>query len=123
LRILAVRGGEDLHEAGVHGLAPPAHTAEEQRAGHHQPQASYKLRNKEAALHTKKRTTVTKTIDEQNRMLREKKSVLRIRDVYPGSCFLSIPDSGSNNSNKRKGEQKFVVLPFNVSTNITQIKN
>jgi hypothetical protein len=41
--------------------------------------------------------------------------VLRIRDVYPGSCFLSIPDSGycflsipdpeSNNSNKKGEEQ------------------
>jgi hypothetical protein len=41
--------------------------------------------------------------------------MLRIRDVYPGSCFLSIPDPGycflsipdpgSNNSNK-KGEEK-----------------
>jgi hypothetical protein len=28
-------------------------------------------------------------------------AVLRIRDVYPGSCFLSIPDPGSNNSTKR----------------------
>jgi hypothetical protein len=27
--------------------------------------------------------------------------VLRIRNVYPGSSFLTIPDPGSNNSNKR----------------------
>ncbi len=34
--------------------------------------------------------------------------VLRIPDVYPGSriLILSIPDSGSNNSNKRGGENK-----------------
>ncbi len=30
--------------------------------------------------------------------------VLRIRDVYPGFWFLSIPDPGSNNSTKRGGE-------------------
>ncbi len=28
--------------------------------------------------------------------------MLRIRDVYPGSWFLSIPDPGSKNSNKRE---------------------
>ncbi len=47
--------------------------------------------------------------------------VLRIRDVYPGSWFLSylgsqISDSGSNNSNKRGAEKKIVVLPFFVAT-------
>ncbi len=29
--------------------------------------------------------------------------MLRFRDVYPGSWFLSIPDPGSNKSNKRGG--------------------
>ncbi len=36
------------------------------------------------------------------------RAVLRIRDVYPGSRFLSIPDP--NNSTKRGGgTQKFVI--------------
>ncbi len=33
--------------------------------------------------------------------------VLRVRDVYPGSWFLSIPDPGSNNSTKRGGGKNF----------------
>jgi hypothetical protein len=37
--------------------------------------------------------------------------VLRIRDIYPGSGFLSIPDPGSNNI-KRGGGKTFLVLPF-----------
>ncbi len=44
-------------------------------------------------------------------------SVFRIRDVYPGSCFLPIPDLGSRiqkNSNKREG--------WNVATNFTKLK-
>ncbi len=32
--------------------------------------------------------------------------VWRIRDVYPGSWFLPIPDPGSKNSNKREGWKK-----------------
>jgi hypothetical protein len=35
--------------------------------------------------------------------------VLRIRDVYPGSGFFSIPDPGFN---KKEEGKKFVVLPF-----------
>ncbi len=34
---------------------------------------------------------------------KHKKLVLRIRDVYPGSWFLPIPDPGSKNSSKREG--------------------
>ncbi len=34
-------------------------------------------------------------------------TVLRIRDVYPGSLFLSFPDLGSNNGNKRGRANKF----------------
>jgi hypothetical protein len=50
-------------------------------------------------------------------------SVLRIRDVYPGSGFFSIPDPGSKNSNKRKRgvKKKFVVIPFYVATNFTKL--
>jgi hypothetical protein len=33
--------------------------------------------------------------------------MLRIRDVYPGFWFLSIPDPGSNNSIKRGGDNFF----------------
>jgi hypothetical protein len=36
--------------------------------------------------------------------------VLRIQDVYPGSGFFPIPDSGSNK--QRAGKNKIVVLPF-----------
>ncbi len=32
--------------------------------------------------------------------------VLRIRDVYPGSWFLAVPDPGSKNSNERTGVKK-----------------
>ncbi len=86
LRVLAVGCGEDLHEVGVHGLAPPAHTTEEQRAGDHQPQASYKLRNKEAALHTKnERSQKLPDYVRAKQNVKRKKSLLRIRDVYPGS--------------------------------------
>ncbi len=37
---------------------------------------------------------------------KEKKPVLRIRDVYPGSWFLPIPNPGSKNSNKREGRKQ-----------------
>ncbi len=47
--------------------------------------------------------------------------VLRIRDVYPGSWFLPIPDPGSKNSNKREGWKKFVVITFYVATNFTKL--
>ncbi len=36
------------------------------------------------------------------------KSVWRIRDVYPGSWFLPIPDPESKNSNKRQGWKIFL---------------
>jgi hypothetical protein len=53
--------------------------------------------------------------------------VLRIQDVYPGFpiLILSIPDPGdpgSNNSTKRGGGKKFVVLPFFVATNIIKLE-
>ncbi len=47
--------------------------------------------------------------------------VLRIRDVYPGSWFLPIPDPGSKNSNKRQGWKFFFVKPFFVVTNFTKL--
>jgi hypothetical protein len=37
-------------------------------------------------------------------------SVLLIRNVYPGFCFLSIPDPKT--ATKERGEKKFDVLPF-----------
>jgi hypothetical protein len=53
--------------------------------------------------------------------------VLRIRDVYPGSRILifthpgsRIPDPGSKNSKKERGEKKFVVITFYVATNFTK---
>ncbi len=51
----------------------------------------------------------------------EQVAVLRIRNVYPGSLFLSIPDPdhgsrisdpGSNNSNKREGRKKICYRTF-----------
>jgi hypothetical protein len=41
--------------------------------------------------------------DDLDRGFKVHRPVLRIRDVYPGSCFLPIPDPGSQNSNKREG--------------------
>jgi hypothetical protein len=56
-------------------------------------------------------------------------TVLRIRDVYPGSRNLifthpgsRISDPGSKSSNKREGWKKFVVIPFYVDTNFTKFK-
>ncbi len=54
-------------------------------------------------------------------------SVLRIRDVYPGSWFLPIPDPGSRipdpkTATKERGDKKFVVIPFYVATNFTKLK-
>ncbi len=47
----------------------------------------------------------------------------------PGSWFLPIldpgsriPDPGSKNGNKRRGEKKFVVITFYVATNFTKLK-
>ncbi len=55
--------------------------------------------------------------------------MLRIRDVYPGSWFLPIPDPGSwisdpgsKNSNKREGWKKLVVITFYVATNFTKLQ-
>ncbi len=55
---------------------------------------------------------------------RNLQSVLRIRDVYPGSRILIFvhPGSGPKIRNKREGWKKFVVLPFFVATNITKLK-
>ncbi len=39
-------------------------------------------------------------------------TVLRIRDVHPGSWFLPIPDPGSKNSNKRDGWKKICCHTF-----------
>jgi hypothetical protein len=47
-------------------------------------------------------------------------SVLRIQDVYPRFWLFSIPDPGSNNSNKKGGGKNLVVLPFFIATNITK---
>ncbi len=51
-------------------------------------------------------------------------TVLRIRDVYPGSriLILPIPDLGSKNSNKREGWKKFLVIPFIATTKFTKLK-
>ncbi len=59
-------------------------------------------------------------------------TVLRIRDVYPGSRILifthpesRIPDLGSRiqKQQQRRGvKKKFVVIPFYVATNITKLK-
>jgi hypothetical protein len=39
--------------------------------------------------------------------------VLRIRDVYPGSLFLPIPDPGPKTATKERGEKKLVVIAIN----------
>ncbi len=49
-------------------------------------------------------------------------SVLRIRDVYPGSFFLPIPNPGSKNSNNREGWKKICCHTFFVATNFTKLK-
>ncbi len=56
-------------------------------------------------------------------------SVLRIRDVYPGSRILifthpgsRISDPGSKNSNKREGRKKKFLITFYVATNFTKLK-
>jgi len=54
-------------------------------------------------------------------------AVLRIRDVYPGSWFLPIPDPGSRNpdpktATKERGEKKLVAIPFYVATNFTKLQ-
>jgi hypothetical protein len=60
-------------------------------------------------------------------------TVLRIRDVYPGSRIPDpdfypswIPDLGSRipdpkTATKERGEKKLVVIPFHVATNFTQL--
>jgi hypothetical protein len=55
------------------------------------------------------------------------KAMLRIRNVYPGSCFSPIPDPeprisdpGSNNNKKEKRIKIFFVLPFSVAINFTK---
>ncbi len=56
-------------------------------------------------------------------------NVLRIRNVYPGSWFLPIPDlesrisdPGSKNSNNERGEKKLAVITFYVATNFTKLQ-
>jgi len=61
-------------------------------------------------------------------------TVLRIRDVYPGSRILifthpgsRIPDLGSRipdpkTATKVRGEKKLVVIPFYVATNFTKLQ-
>ncbi len=46
-------------------------------------------------------------------------SVLRIRDVYPGSWFLPIPDPKT--ATKERREKKFVVIPIFVATSLTKL--
>ncbi len=53
------------------------------------------------------------------------KTVLRIRDVNPGSRILSFTHPGSRipgpkTATKERGEKKFVVIPFFVATNFTK---
>ncbi len=54
-------------------------------------------------------------------------AVLRSRDVYPGSWFLSIPDPGSQipdpkQQQKRRVKTKYFSYLFLVATNITKLK-
>jgi hypothetical protein len=54
----------------------------------------------------------------------EKKSVLRIRDVYPRSRILIFVHPGfriQNQQQKRRVKKNFSVPPFYVATNITKI--
>ncbi len=58
--------------------------------------------------------------------VKKSRTVLRIRDVYPGSWFLPIPDPGSRipdpkTATKGRGEKKFVVKPIFVATNFTKL--
>jgi hypothetical protein len=53
-------------------------------------------------------------------------TVLRIRDIYPGSRILIFTHPGSRisdpgNGNKREDEKKLVVIPFYVATNFTKL--
>ncbi len=50
-------------------------------------------------------------------------AVLRIRDVYPGSWFLPIPDPGSKNGNKRDGWKKNFCQTFFCSHKFHKIVN
>jgi hypothetical protein len=54
-------------------------------------------------------------------------TVLRMWDVYPRSRILIFTHSGSRipdpkTATKERGEKKFVVKPFFVSTNFTKLK-
>jgi hypothetical protein len=64
------------------------------------------------------------------RIQKAPKPVLRIRDVYPGSWFLPIPnpgsrisEPGSKNSNKRERWKKLDVKPVYVATKFNKIVN
>ncbi len=48
-------------------------------------------------------------------------TVLRIRDVYPGSRILILTHPGSKNSNKRQGWKKKFFNPFFVATNFRKL--
>jgi hypothetical protein len=57
---------------------------------------------------------------------RNSDAVLRIRDVYPGSCFLPIPDHGSRipdpkTAMKDRGEKKISCHTLFVATNFTKL--
>jgi hypothetical protein len=47
-------------------------------------------------------------------------AVLRIRDIYPGSWFLPIPDPGSKNR-KKEGQKKIWYHIFFVVANLTKL--
>jgi hypothetical protein len=62
----------------------------------------------------------------KNFQRRYDQTVLRIRDVYPGSWFLSILDPGSRipdpkTARKERGENFFLVLPIFVATNTVSL--
>jgi hypothetical protein len=53
--------------------------------------------------------------------------VWRIRDVYPGSWFLPIPDPGSlipdpKTATKERGEKKIFVITFHATTNFSKLQ-
>ncbi len=51
------------------------------------------------------------------------RTVLRIRDVYPGSRILIFTHPGSRiqNQQQKRGGEKFDVIPFYVATNFTKL--
>ena len=57
-------------------------------------------------------------------LLRQLTPVLRIRDFYPRSRILifSHPGSWIQNSNKKRGEKKLVIITFYVAKNFTKLQ-